>query len=71
MIKQKVYLYWYDWFLTVIYEASRALSAIADELWSMQGPSNLAFGALELITAKNTGFYYTDFALKSTLICEA
>lgn len=71
MIKQKVYLRWYDWYLTVIYEASQALSAVADELWSMQCPSSLALGALELITVKNTGFCYTDYAIKSTLICVA
>lgn len=71
MIIQRLYIYRYNWNLTIIYGASYDLSVVAEELWNMKCPSRIALHAIKVITEKNTGFCYTDTQIKSTLICIA
>lgn len=72
MIIHRFYIGKYDWKLVVLYNANLNLSAVAEELWLIQCPSKIALHALkEVIHIKNTGFCYTSYKFKSTLICIA
>lgn len=70
MIIQQLYLEKYNWNLTILYNANEDLSAVAEELWYIQCPSNIALHILRKVIVKdNTGICYSNFLLKSTLIC--
>ena len=71
MIRQELDIEKYDWHLIVLYKANQDLAAIIDELWYLNCPAKLARQALKVITHLNTGFCYTNDALKATLICVA
>lgn len=70
MIKQYVYINQYDWHVTIIYNANRDLSAVAEELWYAECPSYIARHALsKVIVKKNSGICFTNDKLHASIIC--
>lgn len=70
VIEQHIYIDKYDWHLTVLYNANRDISAVAEALWSMKCSSKIALYILEnSLTSKNSGFCFTNTVIKATLIC--
>lgn len=72
MIRQHVFIEKYEWQLVILYKANQDLSVVAEELWRIACPANIAIRAIkEVIVSKNSGFCFTNSELKSTLICIA
>ena len=67
--KIKVYIPLYDWDLTVIFDSEKYLGRVAFELKKLHCTYRLANDAMRVITKVNSGFCYTDYETRATLIC--
>lgn len=68
MIRQYLFIDKYDWRLTVLYNANRDLSIVAEELLKIKCPSDIAVSAIKNIVGINNGFCFTNDLLKATLV---
>lgn len=71
MIKIDLYIKEYDWDLTFLFKANRLIAAVENLLFNRNCPFSIVSEALRTILHINTGFCYTNYYLKSTLICVA
>lgn len=69
VIKIKVYISLYDWDLTVIFNAEEYLNIVAFELKKLHCTYELVKDAIRVVSKFNSGFCYTDYYTRATLIC--